>query len=48
VERIELEVLAANDVGRSFYRKQRFQLVRTEDVTLGEETVTQHVMVKQL
>lgn len=48
VDCIELEVLTANSIGQSFYRKQGFTRKRTEEITLGGETVTQHVMAKQL
>lgn len=48
VERIELEVLAANEKGLEFYTGQGFEERREEDVILEGEETRQKVMVKEL
>lgn len=48
VERIELEVLADNEKGISFYEEQGFEEEREEDVILEGEETRQKVMVKHL
>lgn len=48
VEKIELEVLAENRKGISFYEKHGFQEEREEDVILEGEETRQKVMVKRL
>lgn len=47
-DKIELEVLAENQKGNSFYQKQGFREVKSEEVELSGEKALQKVLVKDL
>lgn len=47
-DKIELEVLAKNQKGKSFYQKQGFREVESEEVELSGEKALQKVLVKDL
>ncbi|MFB6145495.1 MAG: N-acetyltransferase family protein [Candidatus Nanohaloarchaea archaeon] len=47
-EKIELEVLAENKKGKSFYRKKGFETQETEEIELKGEKVEQKILVKRL
>lgn len=47
-DKVELEVLAENQKGNSFYRKQGFKEQKTEEVRLKGERAEQKILVKSI